>query len=156
MTRQLDVKPRHREQLERLLRAHLPGVEVWAYGSRVNGRSHEGSDLDLVLRSPGLVKIDPSQLAEFNEAVQESTIPFLIEARDWARLPDSFQREIEREYVVLVEEGRAGWGGGVADWSLREAGVWHIDCEHRTPPAAEHGYLLCRKTQVKDRPNRSA
>ena len=28
MTRQLDVKPRHREQIERLLRGHLPGVEV--------------------------------------------------------------------------------------------------------------------------------
>ncbi len=113
MTRQLDVKPRHREQIERLLRGHLPGVEVWAYGSRVNGRSHEGSDLDLVLRSPGLVKIDPSQLAEFNEAVQESTIPFLIEARDWARLPDSFQREIEREYVVLVEKEERG---GAGEW----------------------------------------
>ena len=102
MTRRLDVQSRHREQIERLLREHLPAVEVWAYGSRVNGQSHAGSDLDLVLRSPGLIEIDSSQLAEFNEAVQESTIPFLIEARDWARLPESFQREIEREYVVLV------------------------------------------------------
>ena len=121
MTRQLDVKPRHQEQIERLLRGHLPGVEVWAYGSRVNGRSHEGSDLDLVLRSPGLVKIDPSQLAEFNEAVQESTIPFLIEARDWARLPDSFQREIEREYVVLVAAGSETFDGR----KLGTAGEWH-------------------------------
>ena len=127
MTRQLDVKPRHREQLERLLRAHLPGVEVWAYGSRVNGRSHEGSDLDLVLRRPGLVKIDPSQLAEFNEAVQESTIPFLIEARDWARLPDSFQREIEREYVeIMVAGGRNGLEGrlGCSSPMKGPTGTW--------------------------------
>ena len=110
MTQQLDVKPRYREQIERLLREHLPGVEVWAYGSRVNGRSHEGSDLDLVLRGPGLAKIDTTQLAEFNEAVQESTIPFLVEARDWARLPESFHREIEREYVVLVEKEEQGGG----------------------------------------------
>ena len=150
MTRQLDVKPRHREQIERLLRGHLPGVEVWAYGSRVNGRSHEGSDLDLVLRSPGLVKIDPSQLAEFNEAVQESTIPFLVEARDWARLPDSFQREIEREYVVLVEKEERGGAGQWPIMSLREAGVSLIDCEHRTPPAAEHGYPYVAIPQVKD------
>ncbi len=46
MTWHLDVKPRHREQIERLLREYLPGVEVWVYGSRINGRSHEGSDLD--------------------------------------------------------------------------------------------------------------
>ena len=100
----LIVPEAHRRTLVSLLREHLPGVEVWAYGSRVDGRSHDGSDLDLVLRSPDLVKIDPSQLAEFNQAVQESTVPFLVEARNWARLPESFQREIEREYVVLVGE----------------------------------------------------
>ncbi len=114
-TARLHLLPRHRRTLESLLRKHLPDVEVWAYGSRVNERSHDGSNLDLVLRSPGLVKIDPSQLAELNEAVQESTVPFLVEARDWARLPESLQREIEREHVVLVKKevqvmkGGCGW-----------------------------------------------
>ncbi len=114
-TDRLHLLPRCRRTLEALLRKHLPGVEVWAYGSRVNGRSHDDSDLDLVLRSPGLVKIDPSQLAEFNEAVQESTVPFLVEARDWARLPESFQREIEREHVVLVGEKKSVVSG---DWPM--------------------------------------
>ena len=54
MTLRLDLNPRHREQIERLLREHVPGIEVWAYGSRVDGRSHEGSDLDLVLRGADL------------------------------------------------------------------------------------------------------
>ena len=121
MTGRLNVKSRHREQIERLLREHLPNVEVWAYGSRVNGRSHDGSDLDLVLRSPGLVKIDPSQLAEFNEAVQESTVPFLVEARDWARLPESFHREIERDYVVLVGKAEKGALDGWGDMSFADA-----------------------------------
>lgn len=103
MAERLHLSPRHRQQIEALLRQHLPGVEVWAYGSRVSGRSHEGSDLDLVLRSSGLTKIDLSRLADFEEALQDSTIPFLVEARDWARLPQSFHREIEREHVVLVE-----------------------------------------------------
>ena len=102
MARQLDLKPRHRAQLEKLLRQHLAEVEVWAYGSRVKGESHGGSDLDLVLRGPGLAPISFKLLADFQDAVQESTIPFLVEARDWARLPESFHREIEREYVVLV------------------------------------------------------
>ena len=85
-----------------LLHKHLPGVEVWAYASRVNGRSHDGSDLDLVLRGPKLAEIDISRLADFTEALQDSTIPFLVEVRDWARLPESFHHEIEREHVVLV------------------------------------------------------
>ncbi len=101
MTEQLHLEPRHREQLEALLREHLPDVEVWAYGSRVSGQSHDGSDLDLVLRGPDLQEIEIGQLADFTEAIQRSTIPFLVEARDWARLPESFHREIEKKYVPI-------------------------------------------------------
>lgn len=86
-----------------LLAQHLPGVVAWAYGSRVNGEAHEASDLDLVLRSPDLDKIPLLALENFIEAVRESNIPILIEARDWARLPESFHQEILRNYVVLGE-----------------------------------------------------
>ena len=41
------------------------------------------------------------RLVDFEEAVRESSIPFLVEARDWARLPERFHREIERDHVVL-------------------------------------------------------
>ncbi len=102
MTPRLDIKPPYREQVERLLREHLPGVEVWAYGSRTNGRSHDGSDLDLVLRGPNLAPLPADALRNLRHSFYESTIPFLIEARDWAGLPESFHREIERNYVVLL------------------------------------------------------
>ena len=101
MTERLDLPRRYREQIEALLREHVPGVEVWAYGSRVNGKSHKGSDLDLVLRGPDLKRIDSGQLADLIEALEESNIPILVQTHDWARLPESFHREIEREYVVL-------------------------------------------------------
>ena len=97
----LHLSPRHREKLTALLREHLPGVEVWAYGSRVSGRSHDGSDLDLVLRGPGLRAVPLEQLGDFTEAVRESTLPFLVEARDWTRLPARFHAAVERGYVVL-------------------------------------------------------
>ena len=102
MTDRLRLSPRHRRILTSLLREHLPDVEVWAYGSRVNDRGHEGSDLDLVLRGPRLREIPFERLMDFEDSVRESTIPFLVEARDWARLPEQFHREIEREYVVVV------------------------------------------------------
>ena len=102
MSDQVHLKPRHRERLMSLLQKHLPDVEVWAYGSRVNGRSHDGSDLDLVLRGPALKEIPVEQLTDFEEAFRESNIPFLVEARDWARLPENFHREIEREYAILI------------------------------------------------------
>ena len=103
MTGRLHLSARHCAQLEALLRDHLSGVEVWAYGSRVNGRSHECSDLDLVLRGAGLEKISLDRLIDFQAAVRESNIPFLVEAQDWSRLPERFRREIERGYVVAVD-----------------------------------------------------
>ena len=102
MAKQLDLPPHYRQQLELLLQKHLPRVEVWAYGSRVNGRSHDGSDLDLVLRSPDLQPIPVDSLASFSEALRASPIPFLVAAHDWARLPESCHPEIEREHLVLV------------------------------------------------------
>ena len=105
MADRLHLQPKHRQVLEALLREHLPDVEVWAYGSRVSGKSHDGSDLDLVLRGPGLKEIPIGQLGDFEEAVRESTIPFLVEARDWTRLPERFHREIEHGHVVVLERG---------------------------------------------------
>lgn len=55
MTDRPDLPRRGREELEAVLREHLPNAEVWAHGrSRIIGRCHSGSDLDLVLRSPTL------------------------------------------------------------------------------------------------------
>ena len=100
--RRLDLPARYRRQIEALVRRHLPGVEVWAYGSRVNGQSHAASDLDLVLRGPDLEPLPLTPYAELIEALRESNIPILIQAHDWARLPKAFHREIERDYVVVA------------------------------------------------------
>lgn len=103
MTDRLDLHDRYRRQLEALLAEHVPDAEAWAYGSRVNGRSHPASDLDLVLRGPGLERIPASQLAELEEAIEQSNIPILIQTHDWARLPASFHKEIKKQYVILHE-----------------------------------------------------
>ena len=103
----LDLPPRYRARLEALLETHAPGFTVWAYGSRVNGTSHEGSDLDLVLRNPQ----DPSRQAEslprIRAALAKSDLPILVDLMDWAALPDAFREEIEKNHVV-IREGRDG------------------------------------------------
>ena len=105
MTDRLHLPSRYREQLEELLRRYVPDAEVWAYGSRVTGASHDGSDLDLVLRSPTLEPLGDGYL-DLLDALEQSNIPILVQAHDWARLPESFHREIERNYVV-VQGGEA-------------------------------------------------
>ena len=108
MNEQLHLSDKHRAIVESILRTHLPTAEVWAYGSRVNGRSHDGSDLDLVLRNEDLAPLNPALITAVAQAFQESNIPFLVEARDWARLPHSFHAEIERNHVVLIALSRKG------------------------------------------------
>ena len=105
MDDRLSLLPRHRSTIEEILANCAPGVEVWAYGSRVNGRSHPGSDLDLVLRAQGPEPLPLKTLAALSKAFHDSTIPFFVETRDWAHLPESFRAEIERDYVVLMAAG---------------------------------------------------
>jgi predicted nucleotidyltransferase len=99
----LFLREKDRLRILDLLSQHLPEVTAWAYGSQVNGGAHGGSDLDIVLRSPDLSPIPLGDLQDFVEALRESNIPILVEARDWARLPEYFQGEILRGYVVLKD-----------------------------------------------------
>lgn len=77
-------------------------IEVWAYGSRVTGTAHEGSDLDLVIRSQDLEPLQSGTITELREIIRESNVPIWVEIRDWARLPESFRKNIEKKYEVFM------------------------------------------------------
>lgn len=51
------LRDKDREKLITIFSGVDTAFEVWAYGSRVNGDAHEGSDLDLVIRTPDLRKM---------------------------------------------------------------------------------------------------
>jgi predicted nucleotidyltransferase len=108
---QLDLAPRHLAILQSLLAHYVPEAEVWAFGSRVNGKAHEGSDLDLVLRNARELTLPVTGYFELQEALQKSSLPMLIDIHDWAHLPEDFHRNIERSYVVL----KSGRGTGSAN-----------------------------------------
>jgi len=95
----LDLPATELNTLKRILARYVPCAEVWAYGSRVTGGAHEGSDLDLVVRMPS----DGSRanLAELRDAFSESDLPILVDVFDWKQIPKAFWREIEKAHVVL-------------------------------------------------------
>ena len=141
MTDRLALPRRYRNQLETLLREHVPGVEVWAYGSRVNGESHDGSDLDLALRGPALEPLDGGYY-DLVEAIEKSSIPILVQTHDWAMLPESFHREIERDHVV-VQEGM-GTHTKAREWrevTLAEAPIAIIDGDRGKNYPKQHEFL---------------
>ena len=102
MSDELVLSTEDRAQVEAILAEVAPGIEVWAYGSRVNGTSYEASDLDLVLRGNNLRTISVSMVSALIDAFDESTIPIIVDVHDWARLPAAYQEEIERRYYILV------------------------------------------------------
>jgi predicted nucleotidyltransferase len=101
----LGLPQKYLKQVEALLHAHVPDMEVWAYGSRVTGSGHEASDLDLVVRNPQNLDESCNALFELKEAFIESNLPIRVDIMDWARIPKSFHREIERAHVVVQRIG---------------------------------------------------
>lgn len=99
----LQLEPRHLNLLKQLLAQYVPTAEVWAYGSRVTGNAHQGSDLDIVLRNTANLELTQSDWCDLQEALQQSTLPILVDVHDWALLPKSFYPNIERDYVVLQQ-----------------------------------------------------
>ena len=102
----LDLPREYLDAVVTLLRAHVPHAEVWAYGSRVSGGSHDASDLDLAVRNPRDLGERLDNLDELKEAFIESNLPIRVDVMDWARIPASFHREIEGAHVVVWEGTR--------------------------------------------------
>jgi predicted nucleotidyltransferase len=101
---EINIQPEYLEEIKAILNRYVPDAEVWAYGSRVGGSCHEGTDLDLVLRNSSDLGAPIREIGAVKEAIGESNVPFLVDVLDWARLPRSFQEEIEKNYMVI--EGR--------------------------------------------------
>jgi predicted nucleotidyltransferase len=95
------IREKDRKALIDIFSSQNIPIEVWAYGSRVNGSAHDGSDLDLVVRSTDLKPLYYNDYTDLCEKITNSNIPILVELRDWAMLPESFHKNIERQYEVL-------------------------------------------------------
>ena len=110
MTDAIDISVGDYKLVLGLLKQHLPNVAVWAYGSRVKWTARPQSDLDLVAFASCEQK---AAVFNLREALEESSLPFPVDLFIWDELPESFQKRIEAEHVVLVEKEeqsvRDGW-----------------------------------------------
>lgn len=92
----------HKEIVRLAKESFTKPVKIWAYGSRVNGMAHEGSDLDLVVLPDGYDQVDLGEVLTIKDLLQESSIPILVQVLDWNRIPDSFRENILKEYEVVL------------------------------------------------------
>ncbi len=100
----LQLSEKHRAMVEKLLARHLPGVEAWAYGSRVGGTAKPWSDLDLAVFAGRAQK---NAVAELREAFEESDLPFRVDLFIWDEIPQTFRENIRRQHLVLARGAKA-------------------------------------------------
>lgn len=104
------IGPKYLAELREIFREHFSlsrPLQVWAFGSRVNGLAHSvahsGSDLDLALVIDGDSGFSQCDFHKLQESLRESNIPFLLDLCRFDTLPDSFKKEIEENYVVVYD-----------------------------------------------------
>lgn len=97
----IDVTPEQWEIVRNILRAHVPRLPVWAFGSRATWKAKPYSDLDLavITREP----MSLSDRASLVEAFSESDLPWKVDVVDWATTSPTFRGIIERDRVVLQD-----------------------------------------------------
>jgi predicted nucleotidyltransferase len=96
--KKVDIQPKDRDLLTALLGHFLPGIAVWAFGSRVKGTALPYSDLDLVVFTQYEQKQPVSLL---KEALEESNLPFRVDLLEWNAIPESFKENIKANYAVI-------------------------------------------------------
>lgn len=92
---------RYLHVLQELFSRHVPDDHVWAYGSRVNGTAHEGSDLDVVILNGRDPDAEIEGLINLRTAIEETTLPILVDIHAWSELPQWLRADILKRHVVL-------------------------------------------------------
>ncbi len=88
-----------RDEVRRILAAHVPEWQVWVFGSRVTGKAKPMSDLDLGLE--GMEALPLGKEADLTEAFAESDLPFRVDVVDLLMAHPAFVERVKREGVLL-------------------------------------------------------
>lgn len=97
----VNLSDKHLLIIQDILQKLAPNCEVRAFGSRTDGSSHAGSDLDLAI--VGKEPCDWKTMAKLKNAFAESNLPFLVDLLDWHAIPESFRETIGKKFEVVQE-----------------------------------------------------
>lgn len=96
----LCIESDHLEVVQRILALHFEGIEVWAHGNRVTGVDlTPETELELVVVSEKPLSFEAMTAVE--KAFVDSSLPFRVDIIDWAKLPESLQKQIKKEHEVV-------------------------------------------------------
>jgi type I restriction enzyme S subunit len=101
----IEIRPTHWAMVRDILQAPVPGLEVWAFGSRARHCAKPYSDLDLAVMTdvPLSVQAHGGMIEDFSD----SDLPWKVDVVDWATTSAAF-REIIGSHRVVVQAANDG------------------------------------------------
>ena len=94
----ISIDSNHLETVKRILDLHFNGLEVLAYGSRVSGVNlTPDADLDIVVVSEKPISLE--DMISVEKAFAETELPFRVDIVDWAKLPESLQKQSKKNML---------------------------------------------------------
>lgn len=101
----MGVAERHLEAIVRLVEREIPECEVWVFGSRADGSSYDGSDIDLAIRGSSRDGTDScvnwSKIFDLQNGLDESDIPYMVDLMPWEALPSRIQGRAQEHHIVI-------------------------------------------------------
>ncbi len=91
----LELSPEQLRIAREILHRRVPGLPVWAFGSRVTGKARKYSDLDLAVG--GDQPLSLAVLAEMEHDFSESDLAFRVDIVDWASASEEFKAAVANQ-----------------------------------------------------------
>ena len=102
----IDLSPEHLQEVRAILTRHIPGREVWVFGSRAKGTAKPTSDLDLCVL--GHEPLTMRVYGPMRIAFEDSVLPMKVDIVEWATIAPEFRRIIEGSHAIIVPAVKGG------------------------------------------------
>ncbi len=95
----IDITQEELALVQKILRETIPGAKVWVFGSRANGTTRRGSDLDLAIDAGAPLPF--SMAVHLADAFEEAPLAYTVDLVDLHNISPEFRALIDARRLPL-------------------------------------------------------
>lgn len=98
----IDLEDKYLTEIKDILEMFFkrrPGVSVYMFGSRVQGKTRHSSDVDLAIKGPS--KFEWAEIERLKDFFRASSLPYRVDVIDLNAVQDHFKKIIEKDLVEI-------------------------------------------------------
>ena len=95
----IDLEKKYVEFIKNTIENVLPNVEIYIFGSRVQGVAKKYSDVDIALRNSG--KIEFSDILRIKSLFEDSTFPYKVDIVNLDSVKPEFLSIIKKDMIKI-------------------------------------------------------